>query len=49
MDYVVDTNAFWEVLREWNAHNIEHSTLLPLLQRDGKTVFLLPEICAMEI
>lgn len=48
MKYLVDTNAFWEVIKEWNSPS-NPQTILPLLKNGTYIEFYLPEICALEI
>jgi len=46
MKYLLDTNAFWNILENWN---LTASNLLTELCNDGKISFYLSEISAMEI
>jgi PIN domain len=48
--YLLDTNAFWEVLRTWNKTEGELSSALPQdLWQESCYVFSISEITAMEI
>ena len=47
MTYILDTNAFWKIINDWNS-NISTSLISKLIQ-NNKITFSLPEISIMEI